>query len=100
MSTERLDRLETLAETILLAIQQLVNQQQQLQQSLHEEVTEVVGMINTLAQENGKVFERMDVMQSEIHVMQSDVRGLQVENRRMIERWNLHTRDGHGGEAA
>jgi uncharacterized coiled-coil DUF342 family protein len=99
MTTERLDRLETLAETILLAIQQLVNQQQQFQQNLHGEITEVVGMINTLAQENGKVLTRIDTMQTEIHTMQSEIRGLQVENRRMIERWNSHTSDGHGGDA-
>jgi uncharacterized coiled-coil DUF342 family protein len=100
MTTERLDRLETLAETILLAIQQLANQQQQFQQNLHEEITEVVGMINTLAQENGKVLTRIDTMQTEIHTMQSEIRGIQVENRRMIERWNLHTSDGHGGDTA
>jgi predicted transcriptional regulator len=93
MTTERFDRLETLAETMMLAIQQLAHQQQQLQQNLHDEVVEVVGMVNLMVQENGKVLERIDLMQSEI-------RGLQVENRRMIERWNSHTSDGHGGDAA
>jgi predicted transcriptional regulator len=93
MTTERLDRLETLAETMMLAIQQLAHQQQQLQQNLHDEVVKVVGMVNLMVQENGKVLERIDLMQSEI-------RGLQVENRRMIERWNSHTSDGHGGDAA
>lgn len=71
--TERLDRLETLSETILLAIQQ---QQGQIG-DLRASIVDVVGMITDIT--------------TNIHEMQSEVRGLQTENRRILER--LERRD-------
>jgi len=63
----RLDRLEALAETILLAVQQ---QQQQIN-GLRESVQDTVGMIGILG--------------NEMSEMQSEVRGLQQENRRILD---------------
>lgn len=63
----RLDRLEALAETILLALQQ-----QQLQiNGLRESVQDTVSMIGTLGHEMSE--------------MQSEIRGLQQENRRILD---------------
>lgn len=78
--TERLDRLEALAETILLAVQQ----QQTQMGDLRESVADTVGMIGSLAEE--------------MHTMQSEIRGLQTENRRILERLEAHFSNGHGGE--
>lgn len=70
----RIDRLEALAETILLALQQqqLQLQQQQLQiNGLRESVQDTVSMIGTLGHEMSE--------------MQSEIRGLQQENRRILD---------------
>lgn len=73
-SNDRLDRLEALAENILLAIQQ---QQGQIQENsrqiaeMRESVVDTVGMIGTLA--------------NEMSEMQAEVRGLQSENRRILD---------------
>jgi hypothetical protein len=89
MTTEqRLDRLEALAETTLLAIRELSNQQQSLSHQLHEEVTNVVGMVNLLVQNADRQWEGFTVMQSEI-------RGLQTENRRILERLEAHNHDNN-----
>ncbi|MGD1904460.1 MAG: hypothetical protein ACFB0C_00530 [Leptolyngbyaceae cyanobacterium] len=76
MATEetRLDRLEALAETMLLAIQQ--QQQQTTEQGrqidqLRDGISEVVGMFATQAEQ--------------IAEMQTEVRGLQVENHRILD---------------
>lgn len=74
----RLDRLEALAETILLAVQQ----QQSQVNDLRASVVDLVGMIGNLG--------------TDIHEMQSEVRGLQTENRRILERLETHFSDGHG----
>ncbi len=74
----RMDRLEALAETILLAIQQ----QNGLVTDLRASVADVVGMVGTLAEE--------------MHTMQTEIRGLQTENRRILERLESHFSDGHG----
>jgi hypothetical protein len=63
----RLDRLEALAEKTLLAIQQ---QQQQIRE-LREGIGEVVGMFAQQAEQIAEI--------------QAEVRGLQVENRRILD---------------
>jgi hypothetical protein len=63
----RLDRLEALSETILLAIQQ---QQTQIS-DLRASAVDCVTMIGTLG--------------NEMHEMQAEIRGLQTENRRILE---------------
>jgi uncharacterized coiled-coil DUF342 family protein len=70
----RLDRLEALAETTLLAIQQ---QQQQIRE-LREGIGEVVGMFAQQA-------EQIAESQAQIAEMQAEVRGLQVENRSILD---------------
>lgn len=75
----QLDRLEALSETILLAIQQ---QQGQIN-DLRASVEDTVSMIGSLA--------------NDMHEMQSEIRGLQTENRRILERLEVHFSDGHGG---
>ena len=69
MATEasRLDRLEALAETTLLAIQQ---RQRQVDQ-LRDGISEVVAMFATQAEQIAEI--------------QTEVRGLQVENRRILD---------------
>jgi soluble cytochrome b562 len=76
--SDRLDRLEALAETILLAIQQQKEQQDDLRaqqdrdrQDWRAGIDDVVGMVGTIAQ-------RIDEIQTE-------VRGLQIENRRILD---------------
>lgn len=81
----RLDRLETLAETILLAIQQQQGQTQENStqiSDLRASVQDTVQMVGTLA--------------SEMHLMQSEIRGLQTENRRILERLEQHVSNDHG----
>lgn len=75
--TERLDRLEALAETVLLAIQQ---QQQQINQNscdIRDGINDVVGMIGTLA-------EQVQQNSNEIREIQAEIRGLQAENRNIL----------------
>lgn len=82
MTTEtRLDRLETLAETTLLAIQQLALQQRDTQQNLTASVQDLVSMITQLA--NDATEDRKLIT------------GLQTENRRILERLENHIQDGH-----
>jgi hypothetical protein len=74
----RLDRLEALAVTFLLAIQQQKEQQDHDRQEFRESISDVVSMVGSLAQ-------HMDTMQSQMTEMQSEIRGLQLENRRMLD---------------
>jgi hypothetical protein len=69
--SDRLDRLEALAETILLAIQQQKEQQDRDRQEWRAGIDDVVSMVGTIAQ-------RIDEMQTE-------VRGMQLENRRILD---------------
>lgn len=79
---QRIDRLETLAETTLLAIQQLSLQQRDTQQNLIASIEDVVNMITLLA--NDAAEDRKLIV------------GLQTENRRILERLGNHIEDGHG----
>ncbi len=101
MTTEtRLDRLETLAETTLLAIQQLALQQRDLasqqrdlasqqrdtQQNLTASVQDLVSMITQLATDAAED--------------RKLITGLQTENRRILERLEGHIQDGHHHSAS
>lgn len=84
--TSRIDRLEALAETILLAIQQQQGEIGELRvsvQGLRDSVNDTVSMVGSVL--------------NEMHMMQADIRGLQTENRRILERLERHMGDGHGG---
>jgi hypothetical protein len=79
---QRLTRLETLAETTLLAIQQLAIQQRDTQAQLTNSVQDLVGMVTQLA--NDAAEDRKLII------------GLQTENRRVLEWLEQHMSDGHG----
>jgi hypothetical protein len=64
---DRIDRLEALAETTLLAIQQ---QQTQIN-DLRASITDVVGMVGTLAEQQND--------------MQQEITGLRLESRRILD---------------
>ncbi|HEY9648343.1 MAG TPA: hypothetical protein V6C88_18335 [Chroococcidiopsis sp.] len=81
----RSDRLEALAETILLAIQQQQGEIGELcvsVQGLRDSVNDTVSMVGSVL--------------NEMHMMQADIRGLQTENRCILEQLERHTGDGHG----
>jgi hypothetical protein len=79
MTTEdRLDRLEALAETTLLAVQQLAQQQQSNHQEMRTNIGDVVSMITVLAQS-------ADEDRAVMREMQGEIRGLQTENRRILD---------------
>lgn len=86
----RLDRLETLAETTLLAIQQLAVQQRQIQSDLTLSVSDVVSMV-------GELGNQMSTFTTHMEEMQSEIRGLQLENRRILEEL-ASRRQTDGGE--
>ncbi len=82
---DRLDRLEALSETILFAIQQqgqqirqLAEQQQQTQAGLTTTIADIVSMIGNLTREGNED-------RRAIRELQSEVRGLQSENRRILD---------------
>jgi hypothetical protein len=76
-SPDRIDRLEALAETTLLAIQQ---QQTQIN-DLRASITDVVGMVGTLAEQQND--------------MQQEITGLRLESRRILD--YLLNQRGEGG---
>ena len=82
---DRLDRLETLAETTLLAIQQLAAQKRQAQTDLTANISDVLSMIATNSQHIGGMQQHVEEMQQPMEEMQAEVRGLQVENRHILE---------------
>lgn len=75
---ERLDRLEALAETTLLAVQQLAYQQESNHREMRTNIRDVVGMITVLAQS-------ADEDRAIMREMQGEIRGLQTENRRILD---------------
>lgn len=84
-SRDRLDRLETLAGNILLALDQLRLRQEisqgqidQLRQSQAETNQRIDNFASEVLNVFGEVFGRIDEMQSE-------VRGLQTESRRILD---------------
>jgi uncharacterized membrane protein YccC len=79
---ERITRLETLAETTLLAIQQLALQQRNTQTELTNSIQDLVSMMAQLA--NDATEDRKLIT------------GLQTENRRILERLEQHINNSHG----
>ncbi|MCY7322629.1 MAG: hypothetical protein LH660_12725 [Phormidesmis sp. CAN_BIN36] len=82
---ERLDRLEALAETTLLAVQQLAHQQESNHREMRTNISDVVSMITVLAQSADEDRAIMREMQGEIREVQGEVKGLQTENRRILD---------------
>jgi hypothetical protein len=74
----RVDRLEAIAETVLLAIQQQQQQAQATQTEMRQSIEDVVQMIATLA-------ESADEDRKLIVGMQASITGIQTENRRILD---------------
>jgi hypothetical protein len=74
----RVDRLEAIAETVLLAIQQQQQQAQATQTEMRQSIEDVVQMIATLA-------ESADEDRKLIIGMQASITGIQTENRRILD---------------
>ncbi|MBD1866496.1 hypothetical protein H6F93_23725 [Leptolyngbya sp. FACHB-671] len=68
---DRVTRLETIAEVTLLAVQQLGIQQREMQKTLTDSIQDLLGMMN---EQRGDIAE-----------MQSKIRGLQRENRHILD---------------
>ncbi|MBD2000582.1 hypothetical protein H6G00_28925 [Leptolyngbya sp. FACHB-541] len=68
---DRVTRLETIAEVTLLAVQQLGIQQREMQKALTDSIQDLLGMMN---EQRGDIAE-----------MQSKIRGLQRENRHILD---------------
>lgn len=68
---DRVTRLETIAEVTLLAVQQLGIQQREMQKTLTDSIQDLLGMMNE---------QRRDIAE-----MQSKIRGLQRENRHILD---------------
>lgn len=83
--SERLDRLEALAESNA-AIQETQNLDRA---EFRAQVENTMQAISILAQNSDRQF-------ALIQEMQSEVRGLQTENRRILERLEAHCSNGHG----
>ncbi len=69
--SDRVTSLEATAETTLLAIQQLALQQREMQKHLTDSIEDLIGM--------------MSEQRGEIAEMQSEIRGLQRENRQILD---------------
>jgi len=69
--SNRVTSLEATAETTLLAIQQLALQQREMQKHLTDSIEDLIGM--------------MSEQRGEIAEMQSEIRGLQRENRQILD---------------
>lgn len=97
----RIDRLEALAETILLAIQQQQVQTNDLSgsvQGLQETVQASSAQISELRASVLDTVQMVGTLASEMNLMHSEIRGLQTENRRILDRLERHMGDAHGGE--
>jgi hypothetical protein len=74
----KLDRLEALSETVLLAIQQQQQHSQNIQTEMGQSIADVVQMIATLA-------ESADEDRKLIVGMQTAITSIQTENRRILD---------------
>lgn len=83
--SERVTSLEAVAETTLLAVQQLALQQRETQRHLTDSIQDLIGMMNEQRREMAEMRSGMAEMRSEIAEMQSEVRGLQRENRQILD---------------
>lgn len=122
--SERLDRIEELLTQTALQQQQTALQQQRNTENI-ERNTENIGtldrklevLIEATARNSGEITELKGISQNfsenlmliieeqrrdreefrhRMDLMQSDIRGLQTENRRILERLENHASDGHG----
>ncbi len=97
--SERLDRLEALAETILQGLQQQREINAAMQETQNVDRAEFRAHVETSWQAFNLLANNIQEMQIDVREMQSEVRGLQTENRRILERLEAHFANGHGGES-
>lgn len=94
--SERLDRIED----ILLRVveQQSINQGEIAElKGISQNFSENLMLIIEEQRRDREEFRyRMDAWIERQEVMQSEIRGLQVENHRILERLESHASDGHG----
>lgn len=95
--SERLDRLEALAESILLSLQQQRETNAAIQETQNVDRAEFRAHVENTMQAIGILAQTSDRQLALIQEMQSEVRGLQTENRRILERLEAHFANGHGG---
>jgi len=95
--TERLDRLEALAETILQTLTRQSELNAAIQETQNVDRAEFRAHVENSWQAIALLADNWDRQHAEIREMQSQVRGLQTENRRILERLEAHFSDGHGG---
>ncbi len=101
--TDRMDRIEAILERI-------AEQQEQTQQQVSSNARSIEATSNAIAElRQAQEVDRADFRSSiedvvgmvgtlatEMHTMQSNILGLQTENRRILERLETHFSDGHG----
>lgn len=97
--SERLDRLEALAETILQGLQQQREINAAMTEAQNVDRAEFRAHVENSWQAVNLIAQNSDRQLALIQEMQSEVRGLQTENRRILERLEQHFSNGHGGEA-
>lgn len=96
--SERLDRLEAMAETILLALQRQSETNAAMQEAQNVDRPEFRAHVENTMQAIQILAQTSDRQFALIQEMQSEVRGLQTENRRILERLEAHCSNGHGKE--
>ncbi len=96
--SERLDRLEAMAETILLALQRQSETNAAMQEAQNVDRAEFRAHVENTMQAIQILAQTSDRQFALIQEMQSEVRGLQTENRRILERLEAHCSNGHGEE--
>jgi len=96
--SERLDRLEAMAETILLALQRQSETNAAMQEAQNVDRAEFRAHVENTMQAIQILAQTSDRQFALIQEMQSEVRGLQTENRRILERLEGHCSNGHGEE--
>lgn len=84
-------RVNALLESNAALLQDLATHQREAQVEMRASINDLIDMIGTLSQ-------NADLHWNAIQEMQSEVRGLQTENRRILDRLERHTSDGHGGQ--
>ena len=82
-------RINTTLESTAEQLREIALQQRESQAETRASINDLISMIGTLSQ-------NADLHWNAIQEMQSEVRGLQTENRRILDRLERHTNDGHG----
>jgi uncharacterized coiled-coil DUF342 family protein len=93
---EEFSRINAILESNARLVQDLAVQQRETQTEMRSSINDLINMIGTLGQNADRHWAAIQEMQSEIREIQVDVRGLQTENRRILDRLEQHMSNGHG----